>query len=46
MLALDHPFKIHAWDAAGNRVEEEFADFANQMQPTAAGRRAPSACSA
>jgi hypothetical protein len=28
---IDHPFKVHAWDDAGARVEEELAAFGNQI---------------
>ncbi len=28
---MAHPFKIHAWDADGNRMEEELAAFAKQI---------------
>jgi hypothetical protein len=31
MRAVDHPFKIHAWDAACNHAEEELAVFSNQI---------------
>ena len=31
MRQVDHPFKIYAWDGAGNRIEEELAAFDNQI---------------
>jgi hypothetical protein len=31
MRIIEHPFKIHAWDAVGNRMEEELAAFSNQI---------------
>jgi hypothetical protein len=34
MASIDHPFKIHVWDADGDRMEEELAAFGNQIVAT------------
>jgi hypothetical protein len=34
MRPVEHPFKIHAWDPAGNHAEEELAAFGNQIVAT------------